>query len=324
LTVEVDVVPTFELPPYKGLPARIEHRPVTDVDVDGFIRGKTEELSAFHAKHEPLALGDAARVKVQRVTTSGLPLVGEGAAEFTLMLKDDETPSELIQALVGRRTGEEAMVTLPPGKRGLVQAPRASEEGESYSITVLNALSVEPPDPARLASEFGVDDPSELPIRVRVLLEDIRDREARSTMRDELIARVTRSAVIHLPPSLVDARVEEIRQSLIEKAEADGREPNAEILDPKFFTERHNEQIRHGLKEILVVEAIADQVGLIATRQQIDAAVDAQAQATGVTRKQRLKQLGEDGLEALARRITRASVAHYLEDEAEAELTETR
>jgi FKBP-type peptidyl-prolyl cis-trans isomerase (trigger factor) len=78
------------------------------------------------------------------------------------------------------------------------------------------------------------------------------------------------------------------------------------------------------LKEILVVEQIADKEDLHATREQIDGAIAMQAQENGVTRKQLLARLGSEGLRSLHRSITRSNVEDLLEDEADVELSEYR
>jgi trigger factor len=324
IKIEVEVVPRFELPQYRGLPARLQRRVVTDGDVEGFLRERRDELSTLTRKQEPLVAGDAARIKLQRVAPGGVPLVGENPTAMLVKIDPEQSPPELVGRLIGLKAGDVASVVFPAERGALVKSPRPSEEGEAYSVTVIDAMSVVPPEPAELAAAFGVEDPEELPVRVRVLLEDIMDRQGRSAMRDELLARITRSATIHLPPSLVDDRVEDIRLSLIEKARRGGKEPDAELLDRQFFAERHMEQIRHGLKEVLVAEAIAAEEGLIATREQLQATIDARAQEQGITPKKALKQLDDEDLQALVRRITRSNVERFVEDEADVELAETR
>lgn len=324
LTVEVEMTPKFDLPQYRGLPARIEHHPVTDLDVKQFVSRTTEEMSTFHPKEGPLVVGDAARVSLQRTTSTGLALVGEGTADLTILLADEETPDELMKALVGRAKGDSTRVTLPSDSSRLVHQAPSADEGETYVLTIRETFTVEPPDPKTLARRFGIEDPSELPTRVRVLLEDMRDGESRAQMRAELVSRITRSAVIHLPPSLVEERLEETRLSLLNDARSKGQDPPNGLLDPQFFAERHREEIRQRLKELLVVEAIAVEAGLHPTTEQLDSAVDARARMAGISRKEMLRRLGEDGVAALARRLTRDNVERFLEDEADVELADTR
>ncbi|MBN1424774.1 hypothetical protein JXA88_09460 [Candidatus Fermentibacteria bacterium] len=322
LRIEVDVVPPFELPPYKALPARLQRRTVTEADVEEFLRQRTEQLSTLLPKKEPLSLGDAARLRVQRVAPGGIPLVGEPVREVMIRLDLNEAPPELVNGLVGLMKDATTRITLPREGSGLVKAPKGADEGSLYAITVVDALTVEPPEPARVAQEFGIDDPEELPIRVRVLLEDEMDRHARAAMRGELVARIARNASLHLPLAMVDEHIEDIRTSLVETAHRQGKEPDSDLLDPQFFAERHRDQIRHGMKELLIVDAIATTEGLLPTHEQIQAAIGAQAHARGLSAKQAVKQMDDEDLQALIRRITRVNVERFLEDEAEVELAE--
>lgn len=323
LRIEADVVPPFEMPPYKGLPARMQRRALTESDIAAFIEERSEQLCALIPKKEPLAAGDAAQVRMQRVAPGGLPLVGESPGELLVRLSPENAPEELVEGLVGLREGDTTRVAFPAQQGSLVKGLRGPDEEELYTATVVKALTVVPPRPEQVAAAFGLEDPEELPVRVRVLLEDQIDRAARAAMRDELVARVARNATIHLAPAMVDEDVEDVRTSMIEKVKRQGKEPDAELNDPVFFAERHRDQIRHGLKELLVVEAIAEAEGLTATPEQVRAAIEAQAREVGVSPRQAGKRLDEDQRSALRRRITRINVERFLEDEAEVESAES-
>ncbi len=215
-------------------------------------------------------------------------------------------------------------VTVPPGPQGIVRPAPSAEEGESYEVTIREALAVERPDQAEVAAALGAEGPEELEVRARVILEDMRDDEARAAMREELMDRVVRSAVIHLPPALVAERIEMTRHDLIEKARRSGKEPPNYLLDPVFFAERYGEQVRHGIKHALVTEAIAAENGLEASEEQVEAALARQARLAGLSPAQLRKRLGDQGVDGLRRRLTRLNVERLLEEEADVDIAAMR
>lgn len=321
---DMEVVPPFTLPPYRGLQATVTRHQVTDEEVEAFLTSLRTRLSSLVPKQDPIQEGDLVTVSLQRITSTGLPLVGEGTKEATVVLREGETPPELVRALTGLRPGDSTRLRLSPSPKGVIEPAPSAQEPETYLCTVTKAFTVHPPDPQTVARHLHLEDPEELPVRVRVMLQERRDREAREALREELLARVAKAAVIHLPQSLVDERVEEARQSLLEEAQAQGGHVDPSLQDPMFFAEMYRETVRQNLKELLVVEVIAQEAGLHATEQQVEAALAAHAAMARSTPSQVRRQLGREGIERIARRITRQNVLRFLEEEAEVEFEDAR
>jgi trigger factor len=322
LTVKADIVPPFSLPPYRGLKGTLRKRRIEDRDVEAFL----EEAKRSHATLEPkdgaLEASDVAEISLRRVAEGGIPLIGEELRQLRVILKPDTLPRELFDSLVGMEEGQTCRVTLQKDQSTLIQAPSGTNQQDFYEVEVLHSFQVTTPSGEKLASIFGVDDEEELPIRLRVVLEDDAEREGRRNLREELVTQIARATEIHLPPALVESRAEEIRTSLLESSTDNKGEVDPKLTDPSFFLEQHSESVELSLKELLVVEQIADREDLRATREQIDAAITMQSRENGVSPKRLMARLGNDGLRSLHRRITRSNVEDLLEDEAEVELSD--
>jgi FKBP-type peptidyl-prolyl cis-trans isomerase (trigger factor) len=218
--------------------------------------------------------------------------------------------------------GQTCRVTLKKDQSTLIQAPSGTDQQDFYEVEVQDTFQLTSPSTEGLASLFGVDDEEELPIRIRVLLEENAEREGRKILREELVTQVARSAEIHLPPALVESRAEEIRMSLLQSSRDEEGEVDSKLTDPSFFLGQHRESVELSLKELLVVEQIADREGLRASGEQIEAAIAMQAQERSISPKRLIARLGNDGLRSLHRSITRSNVEDLLEDEADVELSE--
>ncbi len=132
----LETAPEFALPDYKGLPARVESRSVTEADVDRALQVLREQRVAYLAVDRPVAAGDMAVVNYTG-QCEGKPITEIAPTAMGLTEKKDfwiEVGAKgfipgFAEQLLGARAGEKRTVTVefPPdfdtaqlaGKRGV-------------------------------------------------------------------------------------------------------------------------------------------------------------------------------------------------------------
>lgn len=322
LIIEGEVVPGFNLTDYKGLNATMQKQKVTDDAVTAFIDQIRESHSELRPKDGALEMGDVARIKMRKVAPGGVVLVGEEEKTINVSLAENAIPAELLSALLGKSTGARFDIPLPVARSEMIERPDTKDTQESYAIQVEETYAVKIPDDDAIGDIFGLDDPDEIPIRSRIILEDQAEDRARQGVRKELVTRIARQTEIPLPPTMVRERAEEYRKSYLQRAEEEGREPEQELTDESYFFDKFREQIELVIKEIFVIDKIADVENLYPTRSEWETAVGVLAKDAGLTPKAMSKKLGSEGTESLMRRITRSKVERFIEDEADIDIVE--
>ena len=175
-----------------------------------------------------------------------------------------------------------------------------------------------------MAGIFGLEDPEEIPIRARIILQDEAESRARKALKEELLTSLARRVDIPLPPELVKEHSEELRRSLIERARREEKELEFELSDGEVFLEKHREQLELGIRELFLVDELARRHELTASEEQLESAVSILAKENGISSKVMIRNLGERGTDSLIRKITRANVENFLENEADIDVVEYR
>jgi len=196
----VETAPEFELPEYKGLPAQVETRAVSEADVDRALQVLRGERVTYGAVDRPLALGDVAVVNYAG-QCEGKPITEIAPAAMGLSQKkgtwielgNDSFIRGFGEQLLGARAGEKRTVTVDfpadfvtpqlAGKRGI------------YEVEVVEAKAkVLPPLDDQLAKAYGAENLEKLRQGVRRDLENElnhkRSRSIQNQIRQSLLGRV--------------------------------------------------------------------------------------------------------------------------------------
>ena len=287
----VEVRPSVVAAGYTGLAAERPLRPVSDADVDRFI----DSLLQNEARLVPISerqvarQGDIATIDYQAridarvvgrgegrlVEVGGAPTDGPGAhldgvaigapTTFDIDYPADHANSEL----AGQRVAFHAVVTA-----------LASRE--------LPAL-----DDAFAKSAANCESVAELRERVREQLVRAAQRDADSSVRGALIARLVTSHDFDVPQAMVDRRIEQLVEEVLEglgpRRPPASREDAVRTRLRSELGERARDQVKAGL----VLEAIADQEHLAVDDEELDARIDRLAETAGKARE-RVRALYQD------------------------------
>ena len=217
----IETAPEFQLPEYKGLPAKVEAKSVADADVAKAL----DLLRGQHAKFETvtreLKAGDVAVVNYTG-TIDGQPLTSlaptaKGLTEqkgFWVEIKPGSFIPGFSEQLIGARAGEQRTVNVDfpadfvskelQGKKGVYQV-----EVVEVKEKILPELNDE------LAKKYGADNVEKLTIGVRTDLENELKYSRSKAVRQQVINTLLEKLNFELPESAVAAETRNLVYDLV-------------------------------------------------------------------------------------------------------------
>jgi trigger factor len=282
-TATVDVLPKPELADWRGLEVAA---PEPEVPADLVER----ELDALRATVAELTPVDR---PVRDGDTVVLDLVGERAGtqrDYVAEVGSGRLVTEIESALVGMSAGESKRVTVP-----------VDEETTEVEVAVKEVKEkVLPPfddDLARAASEFETlaDLRADVERRLR---EDI-EGEAEAVFRENAVDALVEASSVEVPAPLVDRRAAELWAGMARSLERRGISVETYLAMSGQTQEQVVERLRaegeRAVKRELVLEAVADQLGLDVSDDEVEGFVRDQAEAVGDDPDETVRALREHG-----------------------------
>jgi len=285
----VEVLPAFELPPYRKI--RVQRREASVGEVD--LEHSLEELRQKSAEY--------------------VPIEGRGVAEGDYVVvewkgKDLQTkrflPTEKVLVLAGHPDNEkglnESLKGTAPGetRKFVVTYPQDHAQKKMAGRTIeyeIKVMSIKEKRVPELSDEWAKDlgeyeNLAALRERVRQELEKARQEAARREMGDELVKGLVESLRLELPESLVDAEAVSILRGLAAQLPADLPSTQVEEL-----REKAKDQARRSLKSTLLLQRIAGQEKLAVGDEEVEEEIKAMAKRNNVPLAQLVERVSQEG-----------------------------
>jgi trigger factor len=220
-TATVETAPEFQLPEYKGLPAVLEAKTVTEADVARALDLLRGRHTKFETVARPLAGGDIAVVNYSG-TCEGKPLTelaptAKGLTEQKNFWVETESGSFIpgfAAQLIGAQAGEKRTVTVEfPADfvTPQLQGKKAVYEVELVEVKekVLPALDEE------LAKKFGAEDLEKLKAGVRTDLENELRYSQSKAVRNQTVRALLGRVNFELPETAVVAETRNVVYDIV-------------------------------------------------------------------------------------------------------------
>jgi trigger factor len=224
----METAPDFELPDYKGLPAQVESRSVTDADVERALKVLAESKMGFHTVERPLQTGDVGVINYTG-TCEGKPVTAvaptaQGLSEkknFWVELGGHSFIPGFAEQLAGAKAGEKRTVnvTFPAD---FVTPQLAGKQGV-YEVEVLEVKEkVPPPVDDALAKGFGAENLGVLRQGVRRDLENELKFKHNKSIRGQLVRALLDRVNFELPASAVEQQTRNVVYDLVHENQKRG------------------------------------------------------------------------------------------------------
>ena len=281
----VEIQPEFEMPDYRGLPAKRETGGVTDEDVAKAIGVLREQSSKFNKVDREAKESDIVVVNYSG-KCEGKPLtelaptaksLGEQKG-FWIEVKPTSFIPGFAMQLIGSKAGDHRTVTVDFPQES-VSAPLAGKKGD-YEVEVVEVKEkVLPELDEAFAKSLGADTVEKLNVGVRQDLQNEFNQRQKRTIRNQIVSTLLSRVDFGLPESLV---AEETRQQVYQMVEENQRRGV-----PKEAIEAQKEQVysvaqniaRERVKMGFLIRRIADREGIRAETHEVTARIAVLAQA---------------------------------------------
>jgi trigger factor len=319
----LEVKPRIALPELSGLPARTLPVEVSEADV-------LRELEGLRERHAPIveepegtetARGHFVVVDFEG-RLDGQPFEGGTRKEVTVEVGSDRFLPGFEEQLLGARAGEDRTIrtTFPADWGNAALAGRAAE----FQVHVLAVKRRQLPE---LDDEFAKDVGEEftcladLRARIRADLGAARERQARAALRHSLLSALIERTRFEVPPGLVERALQ--RRLAIAHRELEPAIPH-EALHAQLsrWEEEWRPLAERDVREALLLEAVAEERGLVVETAELDLRLAELAKQQG-TDLRRLRQSYEERglLDALRSQMRDEKALDFLGAAAKVETT---
>ena len=256
---------------------------------EGLIDQELEELRASVAELAPIE-GRPARTG-DVLVVDALDEAGEGQRDLVVELGSGRLVEEIERALTGASQGEtkEVEFELADGSTGT-----ATVEVKELKEKVLPPLDDEL---AKAASEF--DTLEELRADIERRIQEVLEEEAETQFRSAAVDRLVEASNVQVGGPLVEARTRELLNGLGRSLERRGISAEAYFQlsgqTADQLVERMGAEAALSVARELVLEAVADQLGLEVTDEEIEELIREQAELQGDDADEAITQVFSDG-----------------------------
>ncbi len=296
VSLTFDVYPVVNLPQYKGLEVKAKQLTATDEEIDNEIKAILKKESEMVAKDEQvIAEGDYATFDFVG-SVDGVEFPGGKADNYELQIGSKQFIPGFEDQMIGMKAEEtkDIKVTFPEnyGEKSL-----AGKEAV-FKVTVHEVKVEKLPE---LTDEYvanlkidGVNTVAELKEKKKSEIEARKAVSEKDRQVDELINKILDNAVVDMPKSLIDERVNAIRSQYEQQAKMYNIPFETFLglmnVTKEAFDEHVNQQGARQALFNVVATKIIEVEGLAPKKEEIEAKASEDAKASGKTKEAMLQQ----------------------------------
>jgi len=322
----VETAPQFELPEYKGLPAQIPVRTVTDADVEQALQALRERQVKHVTVDRPAQLGDMAVVNYEG-TCEDKPIVQlaptarglTAQKNFWVEVGGTGFIPGFGEQLQTAKAGEKRTVTVDfpadfvtpqlAGKRGVYQV-----EVVEVKEKVLPALDEE------LAKSYGAADLTVLREGVRKDLENELVFARSRSIRNQVVGELLKRLQFDVPESTLEAETKRIVQDMVQNGAKKGVPKEAIEEQKDKILESASQAAKERVRSNFIFRKIAQREEIKVEREEVGRYVSYLAQSSQVPVDKLIKDIEKrEGWGAIVDQVMNEKVVAFLESNAKIE-----
>jgi len=306
LTIGVEVLPEVKLESYKGLEAVRRTRPVTDADIDKMIDNLRDASASMEPVEErPSELGDTVTINARGKYVDEPEAEEIKVDDAEVVLGGPGVQKEFTESLTGVRP-DETRTFLVDYPEDFSSQPLAGKKVEyTTEVTAVRRKELPEADDEWAKSLGGEFDSYEtLKTKVREDLEGAAKAESDRNIRDEVMRKLLDAHKFEVPQSLIDHQTNHRMETVARQMIGRGIDPRSKELNWEGAREEMKVQAEEDVRATMLLEKIADAENITISDEEVNAEIEAIAEASRQPKEQVRAALTKDGGER--------SIAHRL------------
>ncbi|WP_027481001.1 trigger factor [Deinococcus pimensis] len=294
-TVKGETYPEVKLSDWNGVQLSASAPEITDEVLERTLRDLQERNATFESVERPAEATDMVTIEE----------LGEEGGTYPIYL--DVAEEHVREALLGHAIGEEVTIEVPAHDHG-----DHVHEAQSVKVRIVDIKHKKLQDlDDEFAKGLNFDSIERLRADLRGELERRAQAEGENARREEFVEKLVEGMTVEIPDALIERRqnamLEEIKDDLgrqgVKWDEYEKFMQEQNKLDDFMTDLRKNAETR--VRRDLALEQLAEDMKIGLTQQELDANLNALAQANRITVQQLRSQLGQNGLQGYAATIVR-------------------
>jgi trigger factor len=271
----VETAPEFELPEYKGLPAKRETTQVTDADVDRAINMLRDRQTNFNTVDRAVQNGDVAVVNYTG-TSDGKPLTeiaptAKGLTEqkgFWINIDKNSFIPGFADQLVGAKAGDKRTVNVD-FPADFVTPALANKKGV-YEVEVVEVKEkVLPAVDDAFAKTYGAESLDKLKEGVRKDLENELTFKKNRSVRNQLVEELLKKVSFELPESSVNNETRNVVYNIVQENQQRGIPKEVIEQQKDQIYSAANDSAKTRVKAAFIFQKIAEKEGIKVSQEEV-------------------------------------------------------
>lgn len=322
----LETAPDFEVPEYRGLPAKREITSVTDADVQRGIDALRAQQATFETVDRAIQEGDFAVVNYAG-TSEGKPLTDLAPTARGLTEKKktwiEVTPESFLPGftpqLIGAKAGEKRTVNVE-FPADFVSAPLAGKKAV-YEVEVLEVKwRVLPEIDDKFAQSYGAETVEVLREGVRKDLQNELNLKQKRSVRNQIIRALTERVNFDLPESLVEAQTRNFVYDIVSRSQQQGA--TKEMIDKQKdeIYSAASQGAKERVKLGFILNAIANKEGITVPDEALHSRLAIMAHEANMPADKYIKELQKnEAIYQVAEQLLHERVIDFLQEHAKIE-----
>jgi trigger factor len=322
----VETAPDFELPEYKGLPAKRETTQVTEEDVEKAINLLRERQTNFQTVDRPAQKGEVAVVNYTG-TSEGKPLTeiaptAKGLTEqknFWVNIEPTSFIPGFADQLIGAKAGDKRTVTVD-FPADFVTPQLANLKGV-YEVEVVEVKEkVLPPLDDAFAKNFGTESVEKLREGVRTDLENELNYKKNRSVRNQLVEELLKRVSFELPESTVTQETRNVVYNIVRENQQRGIPKELIEQQKDAIYSAASDSAKTRVKANFLLQKIAEKEGIKVSQEEVALRVQSLAGMYQIPPEQFVKDLQKrNGIVEIYDQIASEKVLELLQQNAKIE-----
>jgi len=322
----IETAPEFQVPDYRGLPAKRESVIVTEEDMEGALNALRGQQAKFEKVDRPVQEGDFVVVNYQG-TTDGKPIseiapTARGLTEqknFWVEVKKDSFIPGFAEQLVGAKAGDKRTVNVD-FPADFVTPQLAGKKGV-YEVELVEVKErVLPELNDAFAQSYGAENMEKLREGVRSDLQNELNLKQKRSIRAQVVGALLSRVSFELPESSVQQETRSVVYNIVNDYQKRGAPKEAIDQQKDEIYSVASQTAKERVKAGFLFQKIAEKEGMRVLEQEVNARIVTLAHSYQMTPQKLLKELEKnDGVAEVHRQLLQEKVIDFLQEHAKIE-----